>query len=216
MLIYLFLVPPLLYLLLFKKVGKQVKIVTLVCYCITMFLLLQFGDDFLPKRYRYPIFTFTEYSFFTILIYQQLATKRNKLTVLILSTIFVCFQAYYFFSTHRRQLDSVPIGVETIFIFIFVSLFFSEQLKEIDENPIYTNYFFWIAVGLVFYLGGSFFVYILANNLSREELERYWYWTWIAEIIKNVLITFALILYTKSKKDSRSQQSRPIPYLDMI
>lgn len=185
-------------------------------YCIIMFLNIKFGETYLPAKIQYPVYTFSEFTFFAILILQQLKGKGARLFLKLTSLFFLFFQTIYFLLEHKKKFDSVPIGVETILIFIFVSLFFAEQLKQVDENPIYTNYFFWIAVGLIVYLGGSFFIFILTNSLSSSEIDSFWYWTFIAEIIKNLLIIFAIFLYAKRKPQNNNQPNRSIPYLDMI
>jgi len=179
--------------------------ITLISYCLCMFTLLQIGES-IPKKIAFIIFTFLEYGFFTLLIFQNLKSKRNRFVVILFSVAFVVFQVLYLtLMKHRRQLDSIPIGVETIFIFIFIFLFLSEQIK-VDTEPIYSNYFFWIAIGLVVYLAGSLFIYLQANY-------KYWPFTWLVEIIKNVLIAVAVYMYS-NKPHQRSKQV--LPNLDFI
>lgn len=207
-LLYLFLLPPVLYLILYKRTGKEARIITIVCYCLTMFIFLNI-QDFFPKKITNPIFTLLEYLFFSLLIFQNIKSKINKLIIIVVSFSFVVFLIVYFFSIHRRKFDSVPIGVEAILIFIFVFLFFSEQVKTTTNQPIYSNYFFWIAVGFVVYLGGSFFVYILANTIPRSELDKYWSLTYVVEIIKNILMAASIIIYSNNPIKKSSKQRLP-------
>jgi hypothetical protein len=67
---------------------------------------------------------------------------------------------------------------------------------------------FWISIGIFFYLAGSFFFNILANQLPKEIM-KIWFYTYLFDIIKNILIAIALVLY-KQKKEKKS-----IPYLDI-
>jgi hypothetical protein len=80
--------------------------------------------------------------------------------------------------------------------------------------PIYDNYFFWVSIGLFFYLGGSFFIYLGTNNLSTPELMKYWFFTYIVEIIKNLLLVGAIFLYTKGPIKKTPNQA--IPNLDFM
>jgi len=113
------------------------------------------------------------------------------------------------------MLDTVPVGVETILIFIFIFLFFYEHFNDTKNEYIYHNYCFSIAIGILIYLGGSFFLNILADLLGKAEAHKYWYLTYIAEIIKNILFSIAIIIYVR-KPGKKESKTASIPYLDMI
>ncbi len=115
---------------------------------------------------------------------------------------------------NKKNFDSIPIGVETILIFIFIFFFLYEQLKDVKDLPIYSHYFFWISIGLFIYLGGSFFIYIYANTLSRQETDQYWFFTYVVEIIKNLLFTAAVVIY--SKNPNKTSVNRAVPNLDFM
>lgn len=187
------------------------RVLTVIYYCLSIFLFLLFEDN-LPQKIRYPIFTCLEYSFFAILIFQQLKSRNQKLALVSLSASFFIFQIVYYFSTSKKKIDSIPIGFEAILIFIFIFFFLYEQLKDAKEIPINDNYFFWISIGLFLYLGGSFFIYIMADSISGKELDKYWFFTYIVEIIKNFLFTLAIHIY--SKKPSKKKVNQPLPNLD--
>jgi hypothetical protein len=113
------------------------------------------------------------------------------------------------------RIDSIPIGVESILLFVYIFLFFLENMKNPKEEFIYSHYCFWISVGLLIYLGGTFFINILANSLSKEEFDKYWYLNYIADTVKTFLFAIALILSSKPSKQ-KFKQEKSIPYLDMI
>ena len=216
-LLYSFLLPLLVYLILFRKIGRDKKVLTLVYYCVCIFIFL-FLDEYnyvhVSEKIKYPVFTLLEYSFFAALIFQQLRFRIFKLIVIILSVSFFLFQVIYFFADNDKKFDSIPIGIETILIFIFIFFFLYEQLKEVKNQPIYSHYFFWVAIGLFIYLGGSFFIYILANSISDEEINKYWFFTYIVEIIKNLLFATALLIY--SNNPIKKNVKQPLPDLDFM
>jgi len=112
-----------------------------------------------------------------------------------------------------KRLDTVPIGVETIIVFVFVFLFFYDQFKNIKEKPLHTNHYFWIAIGILLYLGGSFFFNLLANHMDPKQLSIYWDFSYLADILKNIFFGIALITYGIHYKAATNKN---IPYLDMI
>ena len=65
------------------------------------------------------------------------------------------------------------------------------------------------------YLGGSFFFYILLNNLSTSEEKTFGNVTYIAEIIKNILFAFSIYLFKKHPVKNIQDQAKKIPNLDM-
>jgi hypothetical protein len=52
----------------------------------------------------------------------------------------------------------------------------------------------------------------MANVISREDLDRYWLFTYVAEIIKNLL--FAAAVYVYSKNPTKPNSKKAIPNLD--
>jgi hypothetical protein len=67
-------------------------------------------------------------------------------------------------------------------------------------------------VAILLYLAGAFFLNILANNLSPSDLAKYWFFTYVFDIIKNVLFAYSIILYVKQNAKRIKHQ---IPYLDL-
>ncbi|HEY5771333.1 MAG TPA: hypothetical protein VIS75_01845, partial [Chitinophagaceae bacterium] len=120
----------------------------------------------------------------------------------------------HYLTVKRVILDSIPIAVETIFIFFFIFIYFHELLKS--SIPVLSkNYFLWIAIGILIYLGGSFFIYILANNVDYKELDQFWFITYIVELIKNALFIVAMILFAKNRSDNKQSSSQKVlPNLD--
>jgi hypothetical protein len=116
---------------------------------------------------------------------------------------------------NKQNMDSIPIGIETILIFIFIFFFLYEQLKDVKDLPIYSNYFFWVAIGLFIYLGGAFFIYLMAaNTLTDTEIDKYWFFTYIVEAIKNLL--FAVAVFVHSKNPNKTNSNQVVPNLDFM
>jgi hypothetical protein len=130
--------------------------------------------------------------------------------------MFIIFQIAYVTSTAHQRLDSIPIGIETILLFLYIFCFFFEFSKLIKDTFIYNHYTFWIAVGILIYLGGSFFFFILVNDLDKNQRDDFGILTYIAEIIKNLLFAFSLFMYKKFSANKIHNPSKNIPNLDMI
>jgi hypothetical protein len=62
------------------------------------------------------------------------------------------------------------------------------------------------------YLGVSMFIYLLANHITFEQYSEFWFLTYIAETIKNILFSVAIVVYAKNNKLKSNKKN--IPYLD--
>ena len=113
-----------------------------------------------------------------------------------------------------QRLDSIPIGIETILVFIYIFCFFFYFTKNSKDAYIYTHYGFWASVGILIYLGGSFFYYILVNHLRENDVVLFGKLSNAAEIIKNILFGIALFVYRKFPIN-KIHKVKNIPNLDM-
>ena len=92
--------------------------------------------------------------------------------------------------------------------------FFFEQLKEPKGKHLWENYCFWFATGILIFLSGSFFINILANVMEKDEIRRYWFLTYIADIIKNIFLAVGVLVMAK-QSPNHEKFKKNIPYLDM-
>jgi hypothetical protein len=165
-------------------------------------------------RTYYLIYTFLEYAAFTFFLWSNIKNRKFKNFILALSFSFFLFQIVYFFAAPRKLLDSAPIGVETILILVYIFYFFYEQLKINTTTTIYNHPTFWIATGILIYLSGTFFFYILVNHLPAHEIQPYWFITYIFDIVKNIMMAIGMIIFI-SKAKSQAHSPKKIPYLDL-
>jgi hypothetical protein len=203
---------------LFRTKFKEIFLFLLAIYGLAFFSLI-FFDDLIPKnikKYYQGFYTFLEYSFFTCFIWMNIRSINFKKFIALISLIFIIFQFYYVTNTSPQRLDSIPIGIETILIFIYIFYFLFEFSKSSKDVFIYNHYNFWISVGIMIYLGGSFFFNILVNSLDKSEIAKYVNVAYIAEIIKNLMFVFSVFIYKKFPVNKIHNHAKNIPNLDMI
>ena len=167
------------------------------------------------KKYFYTFYTFFEYSIFAFVFWINIQNPKIKRLIIILSSLFLIYLIVYVSTTEIVRLDSVPIGIETILVFVYIITFLYESSRTIKDNYIYNHYCFWISVGILIYLGGSFFFYILIDHLDTEQVASFGNLTYIAEIIKNILFSVAILVYSR-KSNEKVNKPPSVPYLDII
>lgn len=166
------------------------------------------------KKFIQLFYTFLEYSFFALLFWLIIKNRRFKTIIGVFSLGFFSFLVFYYYNSKLARLDSIPIGIETILTLIYISYFFYESFKTSVDTYIYNHPGFWISIGILLYLGGSFFFYILINDLPKDQIEAFGNMTFIAEIIKNILFCIAIIFFYKSPLKSDASK-KSVPFLDM-
>jgi len=214
---YSYLIFPLFFFL-FRAKFKEIFLFLLAIYGLAFFSMI-FFDDSIPKdikKYYQGFYTFLEYAFFTCFIWMNIRSINFKKFIALTSLIFISFQFYYVTNTSPQRLDSIPIGIETILIFIYIFYFLFEFSKSSKDVFIYNHYNFWISVGIMIYLGGSFFFNILVNSLDKSEIAKYVNVAYIAEIIKNLMFVFSVFIYKKFPVNKIHNHAKNIPNLDMI
>ena len=202
-------------------INKEINwLETLVLvHCFSFALLNIFFSQIIQligNNIYYHIYTALEFVSFSTIIYQSSTTLLSK--TILLSSICIFFvyiitiQTYY----HGQRGDSLNIGVETIFILTNVIYFFYLRFKQVDEHYLYQDPFFWFMTGMLVYLGYTFFFNLLVNHVDNEVIKNYYHYSYIGDIIKNLLFTVGLF-YLPSKKESTSRSNFfNAPNLDLI
>ena len=164
------------------------------------------------RKVYYTSYTLIEYCFFSYFIYLNLRTRNFRRVLLALTLAFVAFSVIYYLKGEFKRLDSLAIGIETILLFVYIIFYFYDYFRNPKATVVYNHYCFWISIGILIYLGSSFFFNILANHMTDKEMEALYYYTNIPEFIKNLVLVASIIVFSRQPR----QPSRPasIPYLD--
>jgi hypothetical protein len=152
------------------------------------------------KLTLYAAFTFFEYLSFAYFLFLQIKNNTFKKYMSYLSVLFCIFIVIYSLTVKFKSIDSVPIGIETILIIIFAFYTLYEEMNDTTTLFIYNKPTFWIVLGIVLYLAGSFFIYIFASYLKREEVKKYWPITNVLSILKHVFFCIAIYRLAKASK----------------
>lgn len=195
-----------------KKVNRSLWL--LMAYCFINSLVNYTGLYVSSKvgYYLYALYTIIEYCVFAYFILYNLQKKLPKKMIVYASVAFIAFNIYHTLYSKPRGLDSVPIAIETILIFLYCFYYLYVQMSEIEEIFIYNTYQFWIIIGIMVYLGGSFFIYISANVAPSKTLHQFWFLTYVFYIVKNIF--FAIGIFYLGQKSKNLQHTKIYSYLN--
>lgn len=210
--IYSFLLLPFFYLI--GKPKRELIPIAIAIYGILFFLQLYYFYD-IPKSYRrfqQVIYTSLEYLSFAFLIALSSKEIRTKKFIGLFSVLFILFQILYFSLSSHQKVDSIPIGIETILIFVFSTVYFIEIFKMEKSDVLGPS--FYIVVGILVYIGSNFFFNLLANVITQEQNEQYWHFTYIPEIIKNIIFAVSILFINTKTKIKNQEIAMPPGFLD--
>jgi hypothetical protein len=203
-----------LYFLFLKKTKKEKSFLLITIYVLIDFILDIFTFS-LQNFYNivWSFFTLIEYSIFTYIIWNNIRNRSFKKIAILISILFIVFATIFNTVTNFKKTDSIPIGIETIFILIFCFYYLYEQTNSADNLFIYNKYQFWLVVGFMIYLAGSFFVFIFASGMGDELLNQYWFLTNCFYILMITFFAVAFFIYGKKPKH-KSNPENFRPYLN--
>jgi hypothetical protein len=204
----------LLFVIFLKKTSKEKPLILITVYALLDILLNFFINIFSKELYSYiwSTFTFVEYSIFTYILWSNIKRQSFRKFVLIISILFIVFTTAFNIATSFHNIDSIPIGVETILILVFSFYYLYEQMNDSNQLFIYSKYQFWIVIGFMIYLAGSFFVFLFASTLENKVVTQYWFLTNCFSVIMNIL--FAIAFFVNNKGANKMYPPKLRPYLN--
>lgn len=210
-----FLLPILVIIIFSKKIVFDKSLYILIAYLAIFFAFNFFfleSKSILGKKNYYFFYTILEYYSFATLILFSIPEKRFQNIYYFSSGVFTIFLILVYSLFQIKRLDSIPIGIESIVLMTFIIYFFYFQLKNVTNRSIYEFFSFWIVLGVMIYIGFTFFFNILANSLSPEFFFKYYYYTYLGDILKNILFSLAIFFASKNNLPNVAT----IPKLDLI
>jgi hypothetical protein len=195
-----------------KKIDRKILWLLFV-YCVvnSSCNLIQTLFTFRHSGEYLILLGFTLIEYFILALFFVLITNNKKFhkVIYLFSSLFLVIVLLNYDSGKSQSIDSVPIGVETILVLIYSFYYLYEQMNIIDNSFIYNRYHFWMVIGVMTYLGGSFFIYIFTNQARSEVLDDYWFLTYIFYIVKNIFFFIGLSIYSKPTIESTHKKLKP-------
>jgi hypothetical protein len=194
----------------FLRQTKRKELWVIFIYSIYSFLndiILVYLASKLATKLFLSTYTLVEFFLFSYFIWLIIDSRLFKKVIAIVSSLFIIFICYYFFTTKWNFFDSVPVACESILIFTFSLYYLFEQINKPRVLFIYNTSMFWIILGFLVYLAGSFFIYTFADNLDRSVLTKFWFIPFIFNTIKNIFFSIAFSRREAKDKSSSSLSS---------
>lgn len=159
---------------------------------------------FESEIYSYRLFTIIEFSLLSIYLFKELISPDYRMFIKISSIIFVSFVLFDILTGDLNEFDSIPTGVESILILSSSLLLLYERIIKNEEYNVSS---IWIAIGLVLFFSGTFFLFILSQSNFNDSSfsETYSYILASFKIISYCLFSIGIIFENKLSFKSYTQ-----------
>ena len=195
---------PLVFFLLFKKNNKEKElrvILFYIIYCIINEALNYYLQSIKSSNVVlvFSSFTVIEYSFFCYFIFLILPKKLIKKSIPFIWIAFLLFAAIDFFYINKTEkFDSFASGIESIIIILLCIYYLFSQVKISSNLLLYSTFNFWVIIAFLIYFSGTFFLYIMTENMWEDKAFRKLYFVINISfnILKNILLCVAMCMKT--------------------
>ena len=205
--------------------SKALKVFFIyLCYIAVhtgLTLLIKYFDNYAVYTILLRFFNIIELGFLSYFVYLSIKNALAKKIIIVAQPLFILYCIYDYMSSKQPSIGYFPAAVECILMLSFIIYFFFELMQEVLTVPLYLTIEFWLAVALILYFSGNFFLFVYSRSMIEDKgflaMYKIVYSTII--IIKNTFISIAIIHKSNSGNNKRSDdyfdsQSNYFPSLD--
>jgi hypothetical protein len=206
------LIPIVVFLIFLNKI-KSWQLWVIFFYCAYSFtndnlIISRFGKGLEITTLLY-YFTIVEYLVFSTYLWSILKNRAFKYILITISVLFTFYCLFYILQNTFKGFDSIQTSIEAIVIITFCIIYLFEEMNQPQVTFIYSSYHFWVVIGILIYLAGTFFFFVYASNLSNDELDSFSIINHISNILKNILFSIAFVIYAKVPKIQNQREYQP-------
>ena len=205
---------PLLFFLLFKRNSNE-KTLRVIFFYIVYCIINEALGYYFHQIHRntfilFDIFTVVEFSLFALFYYYALSEGFMKKAIFPIWLCFLIFASIHLFLVNNlNTFDSITSGVETILIILLCIYYLVVQIKGSNNLLVYSTTNFWTIITFLIYLCGTFFLYIMAENMidDRNFQRHYLIINSAFNVLKNILLSVAMLMKTNQVPDQIPKNS---------
>jgi hypothetical protein len=193
---------PLLSIILIKRKSISFKLLLfyLLYSLISDLVLSKLSIRFFNSEiYSFRLFTVVEYFSVSYILYCQIESLFFRKFIKFSSFVFALFIIVDIYNNQLNEFDSIPAGVEALFILTNSIILLYEKILK--SNNYFTS-FVWIAIGLILFFAGTFFLFIMSqNNYNNIDFnDTYGYLVAIFKILMYSFFFVGIVSEIKSTK----------------
>jgi hypothetical protein len=179
-----------------------------VCYSFLSDVSLLLTNNHRAIFLLLSIFTAIEYSAFAAFLYLNIQSQSTRRILVYISVAFYLSAIYFYFTLNRERFDSFAISFESIIIIGGCIIYLFERISKSTDLLVYSFSRFWIVVGILIYLAGTFFLFSQSTKVDDKESVQIWMINLFFNILKNVIFLFAFTKTLDKRIDFEGNRKR--------
>ena len=144
--------------------------------------------------------------FLSYFVYLSIDSKVTKKVIVFVQPVFIAYCIFDYFTSKQPSIGYYPAAAECIIMLSFIIYFFYELMEKVVAIPLYVTIEFWLAVALILYFSGNFFLFVYSWSMINDKgfLAMYKIVYSSIIIIKNIFICIAIIFKANLENTKRS------------
>lgn len=188
-----------------KSISFKLLLFYLLYSLISDLLLSKLSIRYFDSEiYSFRLFTVVEYFSIIYILYCQIESLTFRKFIKFSSLVFAIFIILDLYKNPLNEFDSIPTGIESLFILSNSIILLYEKILKSDT---YFTSFVWIAIGLILFFAGTFFLFIMSqNNYNNTDFnDTYGY---IVAIFKILMYSFFFVGIISEIKSAKLKTNR--------
>lgn len=197
----------------FAKIEKSIWVIMFYSFFVLLTLAFYLLATHLVNNYFFSGIYLFEYLFFSFFLYYAITIQfLKKIIIALIIIITILFFIYIGFFGATNQYDPILVGGKAILLISMSVLFFYEKMQKPSADFIYEDYRFWVILGILIYISGTFFAYIFYNSY-QSQLTKFIPYLYLMYTLKSIFHAYSIYIF-KNNVNKSINKSDPIPFLD--
>ena len=171
-------------------------------YCLASLLsdiFLGVGWGLHHQYFIWNAYTLVEYLLLVYFFYVTIKLRLIRSLIIIISVAY--FITFLLLNKGtNNQFNSVLSFISQLIILALCLIYILSSMAQISESINILSPSFLIVIGILLYVACTLFLFIIANQLTEEQKNKYWGITYYSNLLTNLLFSTAFLLYRYQNK----------------
>jgi hypothetical protein len=194
-----------------KKATKEVWVI--FAYCTVSFIIDAFSNTPWGKEHKYllwNLYSVFEFSFLSYFFYLIIHNSLIRVLIIAFSLIYLIV-LFVFSKSDNDQFNSLISAIGSVIIIVLSLSYFMTAMKPTAEPVNILTSVFLIVIAIFIYVTSTLFLFLIASKLSDKEMHNYWRINDFSNILTNLILSTAFILYRYQHKKP-PPENRPVDF----
>jgi hypothetical protein len=194
-----------------RKATKEVWVI--FAYCTASFVIDAFSNTPWGQEHKYllwNLYSILEFSFLSYFFYLIILNSLIRVLIICFSLLYL-ISIFVFSKSDNEQFNSLISAIGSVIIIVLSLSYFMTAMKPTAEPVNILTPVFLIVIAIFIYVTSTLFLFLIASKLSDKEMQDYWRINDFSNILTNLILSTAFILYRYQHKKP-PPENRPVDF----